>query len=94
MDKYVIETEATIVEIDGKKWAIVLLAFDYGSPEAKTLVSDEVLRLLGQHDNLLTAMWRSDGKLGVVASEELEEKIRAKISPNHKWAKLQIYPPT
>jgi hypothetical protein len=93
MEKHIVETEATIVEVDGQKWAIVLIAFDYGSPEAKTLVSDEIWRLLGKHDNLLTAMWRSDGKLGVVASPELEEKIRAKILPGHKWIKVRVYPP-
>jgi len=93
MDKHIIETEATIVEVDGKKWALVLLAFDYGNPEVKTLVSDEIWRLLGKHDDLLTVMWRSDGKLGVVASPELEKKIRAKILRGHKWIKVRIYPP-
>ena len=93
MDKHIIETKATIVEVDGQKYAIVLLAFDYGSPEAKTLISDEIWRLIGKHDNLLTAMWRSDGKLGVVASPEFEEKIRAKILPGHNWVKVRVYPP-
>lgn len=92
-DKHIIETEATVIEIDRQKWAIVLITFDYGSLEAKLLVNNEVCRLLVKHDNLLPAMWRSNGKLEVVASPELEEKICAKISPNHKWVKVRIYPP-
>jgi hypothetical protein len=39
-DKYIVESEYAVVEIDGEKWALVLLTFDYGSPQAKTLVSN------------------------------------------------------
>jgi hypothetical protein len=93
MGEHIVETEATVVEIDGERWAVVLLTPDYGSPEAKRLVSDEVWRLLGKHDNLVTAMKRADGTLGIVASPEFQEKIRAAIPRDHKWTKVRLYPP-
>jgi hypothetical protein len=93
METYIVESEATVVEIDGQKWTVVLLAFDYGSPKAKRLVSDEVWRWIGKNNRLITAMRHGDGTLGFVASSELQKKLHAAIRPGHKWTRIRLYPP-
>lgn len=93
MDKYIIETEATILDIDGEKWLVVLNSVDYGSPEAKHLASDEIWKLHDRVSNFVTGMKWPDGTYRFACSEELEAKIRAKISPNHPWKKFRLYPP-
>lgn len=93
MERYIIETEATAIEIDGEVWFIVLNAVDYGSPEAKHLASEELWKLR-RLPRFVTGMKRSDGTYGFACSEELEVKIRARISPDHPWKKFRLYPPT
>jgi len=93
MDKYIVETEATVLDIDGEKWLIVLNTFDYGSPEAKHLASDELWRLDERVRNFVTGMKHADGTYGFACSEELAAKIRARILPNHPWKKFRLYPP-
>ena len=94
MDKYVIDTEATVIDIEGEKWLIVLNTFEYGSPEAKHLASDELWRLSDHHRNFVTGMKRPDGTYGFACSGELQEKIRARILPDHPWKKFRLYPPS
>ena len=80
MDKYVIDTQATVIDIEDEKWLIVLNTFDYGSPEAKHLASDELWRLSDHHRNFVTGMKRPDGTYGFACSGELQEKIASSTS--------------
>jgi hypothetical protein len=91
-DKYIVESEYAVVEIDGEKWALVLLTFDYGSPQAKTLVSNTLDKYIRSH-RVITGIRRDDGKFGFVASSEFEEKIQAKIKLGVQWQKIRLYPP-
>ena len=94
MPTYIIDTEAIVLEIDGKKWLIVLNAFDYGSPEAKHLASEELWKLAERIPNFVTGMKREDGSFGFACDEETKAKIRARLLPNHPWKKFRLYPPT
>lgn len=81
------------MDVDGKKWAVVLLTLDYGSPEAKTLVSDRVHEFLGECDQLLTAIQRDDGTLGLALNDpELKARILAQIEPVQLWKSVRLYP--
>jgi hypothetical protein len=93
MDKYIIETEATVIEIEGEKWLIVLNTFNYGSPEAKHLASEEIWRLRGSYHNLVTGVRRPDGTYEFACPPVLQEKIRIRILPNQPWKKVRLYPP-
>ena len=93
MDKFIVESEAATVEIDGEKWLLILLAFDYGSPEAKKLVSDQIWKLRKSNPNIITGVRREDGIFGFSVSPEFEEKIRDKIALGVQWKKVRIYPP-
>lgn len=94
MHTYIIDTEATVLEIDGEKWLIVLNTFDYGSPEAKHLASQEIRKWEERVPNLITGMKRKDGTFGFACSQEHAAKIRARLLPNHPWKKVRLYPPT
>jgi hypothetical protein len=94
MHKYIIDTEATVLEIDGEKWLIVLNTFDYGSPEAKHLASQELHKLGDRVPNFITGMKRKDGTFSFVASDDMAAKINANILPNHPWKRVRLYPPT
>ena len=94
MDRYIIETEATVLDIEGEKWLIVLNTFDYGRPEAKHLASDELWKLRARFPNFVTGMKRPDGTFGFACSDQLEAKIRARLLPNHAWKKIRLYPPS
>jgi hypothetical protein len=89
MDKYIVDSQFIVVEVDGQEWTIVLLTTD---PEARHLVSDKIWEAREKNDHFLTAVPLSDGKLGILASPELEQKILAKISPNREWSKVRLYP--
>lgn len=91
-DKYIIESEGAFVEIDGEKWMLVLLAIDYGSPEAKTLVSDQVWKLRESNPNLVTGIRKDDGSFGFAVSPEFEKKIQNKIKLGVQWKKVRLYP--
>jgi hypothetical protein len=94
MHTYIIDTEATVLEIDGEKWLIVLNTFDYGSPEAKHLASLEFRKLEDRIPNLVTGMRHEDGTIGFACSDEHADKIRAQLLPNHPWNRVRLYPPT
>jgi hypothetical protein len=83
----------TILDIDGEKWLIIMSAFEYAHPDSKHLACDEFDKLHRKYPNFVIGVRRDDGKLGFSCSPELEEKIRARILPNHKWRKLRIVPP-
>jgi hypothetical protein len=92
MDQYIIDTDATILEIDGQQWFVMLNTFDYGSPELKHLASDAQWKLREHIPNFVTGMKHADGTYGFVCSDELADKIRAKLKPNHPWKKFRLYP--
>lgn len=94
MHTYIIDTEATVLEIDGEKWLIVLNTFDYGSPEAKHLASEAIRKLENRIPNFITGMKREDGTFGFACSNEHAAKIRARLLPDHPWKKIRLYPPT
>ena len=93
MDKYIIETQATILDIDGEKWLIILNSFDYGSRESKHWASEGIDWLHANCRNYVTGMKRPDGTFGFACSAELEEKIRARIGPDHPWRTVRLFPP-
>lgn len=93
MHTYIIETQATALEIDGEKWLIVLNAIDYGSPEAKHLASEELWKLANRIPNFVTGMKREDGTFGFVCDDITAAKIRARLLPNHPWKTIRLYPP-
>ena len=94
MHTYIIDTEATVLVIDGEKWLIVLNTFDYGTPEAKHLASQEFGKLEDHIPNLVTGMRHEDGTFGFACSDEHAAKIRAQLLPNHPWTRVRLYPPT
>jgi len=71
---------------------LVLLAIDYGSPEAKTLVSDQIWKLRESNPNLVTGICKDDGSFGFAVSPEFEEKIQNKIKLGVQWKKVRLYP--
>ena len=92
MHQYIVETEATIVELDGEMWTIVMLSTNYGTRKVRRLVSEEVWRLLDEHDRLVTGVRKEDGTLGIAVLPELREKLQARMQPNQKWWKVRLYP--
>jgi hypothetical protein len=93
MHSYIIDTEATVLEIDGEKWLIILTIFDYGSPEAKHLASQAYYELEKRVPNIIFAMKREDGTFCFIASDKMAAKIRARLLPNHPWKRVRLYPP-
>lgn len=90
MSQKIVESKATVVDLNGEKWAIVLLIID---PEVRSLISDRVWELLGKYDHLLTAIQHEDGTLGFgTGSPELEARILEKIPPVHSWTTVRLYP--
>ena len=92
MDKYIINTQATTIDIDGEKWLIVLNRFDYGSPEAKHWASEGIDWLMAHYPNVVPAMKHSDGTYGFACFGELADKIRARITPDHPSQNIRLYP--
>ena len=90
MNKHIKNKEVTVIEIDGEKWLIVLNASVDGSLEAKHLASDEIWKLNNSCDHFLTGRRNSDGTYEFACSEELQEKIRAKILRGHPWKKVRL----
>jgi hypothetical protein len=93
MGKYFIDTEVATIDIDGEEWVILLNTIDYGSREAKHWASEGIDWLEKRWPNVVLAMKRSDGTYGLACSGELEERIRARISPELQWKKVRLYPP-
>ena len=93
MHTYIIDTQATVLEIDGEKWLIVLNTFDYGSPLAKHLASEELWKLTDLIPNFVTGMKHEDGTFGFACSREHAAKLRARLLPDHPWKKFRLYPP-
>ena len=92
MHTYIIDTQATVMEIDGEQWLIILNTFDYGSPEARHLASEAFYKLDKLVPNVITGMKRDDGTYGFACSLEHADKIRARLLPNHPWKKFRLHP--
>ncbi len=54
MDKYVVEIEAAIVDVDSANWFVVITPLDYGSQAPKRLASNAIWKLREKCENIFT----------------------------------------
>jgi len=93
MSPEVLETRSTTVSVDGEAWFVIEDVANYGNPEVKRLASAELWKLWNQFPHWVPAMKNPDGTHRFACSEELQAKIRSKISEIHPWETVRLYPP-